>query len=101
MRPVVLWREATGNSASAEITDAASAAAATVRWPEAESRATWSAEALPPSDARVYLVRFADATRSAAIRLHLVDAAVASDELAAAAWLAAKGCTTQARMLLQ
>jgi hypothetical protein len=100
-RPAELWRETTESSGSAQVNDAASTAAATVRWSEAQSRAAWPVDALPPTDARVYLVRFADTDRSVAIRLHLLDAGVAADELVAAAWLAAKGCTPQARMVLR
>lgn len=100
-RPIELWRETTASGATAHITSAENDAAADVRWAEGATRAAWPTDGLPATDDRIYLVRFDGVTRSVAIRLRLLDPAVASNTLAAAAWLAARGCTAQARLALR
>jgi hypothetical protein len=98
-KPVVLWREQSADAGAAQITDAATNASTELRWQAAAARAAWPAD-FPPLDERVYLVRFGSA-RSVAIRVNFLEAGVAANELAAAAWLAAKGCTAQARLVLR
>lgn len=100
-RAIELWRETPLAAATAHITSADNDAAAPVSWAEGSARAVWPAEAVPALDDRIYLVRFDGATRSVAIRVRLLDPALASSGLAAAAWLAAKGCTAQARLVLR
>jgi len=100
-RPIELWREMTAAGATAQITSAESDAVAAVRWGEGAARAAWPTDVLPATDDRIYLVRFDGATRSVAIKVRLLEPAVASNGLAAAAWLAAKGCTAQARLALR
>jgi hypothetical protein len=100
-RSIELWREKTVAAATAQITSVENDGVATVRWAEGAARAAWPTEALPAIDERIYLVRFDGVTRSVAIRVRLLEPAVASNGLAAAAWLAAKGCTAQARLALR
>ncbi|HVS22133.1 MAG TPA: hypothetical protein VMU03_00295 [Gammaproteobacteria bacterium] len=100
-RSIELWRERTATGASAQITSAENDAVVAVSWAEGAGRAAWPTDVLPAIDDRIYLVRFDGATRSVAIRVRLLEPAVASNGLAAAAWLAAKGCTAQARLALR
>jgi len=97
---VALWRERGDGGAQWEIATAGSDRAATFSFGAGERRAAWPA-ALTPQDNEIYLVRPAAAQRSVAIRLHVLEPSVAANSLAAAAWLAAKGCTAQARLLLR
>jgi hypothetical protein len=100
-RPVEVWREAGGGSGAAEVTSAESDAAAMIRWADGVGRAAWPADAVPVLDDHIYLVRPRGATRSVAIRIRALEPAVADNRLAAAAWLAAKGCLQQARLTLR
>jgi hypothetical protein len=100
-RAIELWRESTATGATAQVTSADNDAAAAVRWAEGTARAAWPTDVLPVTDDQIYLVRFDGVTRSVAIRVRLLEPAVASNALAAAAWLAAKGCTAQARLALR
>jgi hypothetical protein len=95
-----LWRERAGDAESWEIAAAGAAQPATLRFAAGEQRAPWPA-GLVPQEAEIYLVRPTAAQRSVAIRLHLLDPRLADNALAAAAWLAAKGCRAQARLLLR
>jgi hypothetical protein len=94
------WRERADGSAQWEIATAGSERTAALTFATGERRAAWPA-ALAPQDNEIYLVRPAAAQRSVAIRLHVLEPSVAANNLAAAAWLAAKGCTAQARLLLR
>jgi hypothetical protein len=100
-RSIELWREKTVAGATAQITSAENDAVVAVRWAEGAARTAWPTEALPVIDDRIYLIRFDGVTRSVAIRVRLLEPGVASNGLAAAAWLAAKGCTAQARLALR
>jgi hypothetical protein len=95
-----LWRERAGDAGPWEIAAAGAERPATLRFAAGEQRAPWPA-ALVPEDAEIYLVRPAAAQRSVAIRLHVLEPRLADNALAAASWLAAKGCTAQARLLLR
>jgi hypothetical protein len=95
-----LWRERAGAAEAWEIVAAGAERPATFRFAAGEQRAPWPAE-ISPQDGEIYLVRRAAAQRSAAVRLHLLEPRVADNALAAASWLAAKGCTAQARLLLR
>lgn len=97
---VALWREQATDSARWEVTVTSSEQTATLTFGPGAQRASWP-QALVPQDAEIYLVRPAAAQRSVAIRLHVLEPRVAEHPLAAAAWLAAKGCTAQARLLLR
>jgi len=97
---VALWRERADGGAQWEIATAGSERTAAFTFGAGERRAAWPA-ALAPQDNEIYLVRPAAAQRSVAIRLHVLEPSVGANSLAAAAWLAAKGCTAQARLLLR
>ena len=55
----------------------------------------------PSATKPIYLLRLQGSLRSLPIRLHLLAPGLAGNGLAAAAWLAARGCTEQARLLLR
>jgi hypothetical protein len=95
-----LWREDSERSATAEISDSASSNSAGVRWEAAEHAAAWP-EALPLVNERIYFVRPSESLRSTAVRVHVLESAVAAEPLVAAGWFAAKGCVDQARILLR
>jgi hypothetical protein len=95
-----LWRERAGDAEPWEIAAAGAERPAAFRFAAGEQRAPWPA-VLVPEEAEIYLVRPAAAQRSVAIRLHVLEPRLADNALAAASWLAAKGCTAQARLLLR
>ncbi len=97
--PVRLWREQAGPPASAEVTDVAARESAPVRWRTDETSAKWPLAAQPLDD-HVYLVRPAGELRSTAIRVHTLAPELTDKGLTTAAWLAARGCTAQARLVL-
>jgi hypothetical protein len=99
-RPLELWREDTARSIAAEVEDAVSGAAATTRWDAGAHRAAWP-EGMAATDGLIYLIRLDASDRSTAVRLRMLAGSVANSPLAAAAWLAAKGCTAQAALLLR
>jgi hypothetical protein len=96
----LLWREDAQAAAALEIRVSLGEAAAQARWPAGEQRTAWPA-ALPPTDDTVYLLRADGAVRSLPVRLHLLPPALGAPGLATAAWLAARGCTDQARLALR
>jgi hypothetical protein len=100
-RPIELWREDASRSASAQITDTATDRVAPVRWDEGAPRALWPEQSLVPMDEHIYLIRFEGVDRSTAVKVRLLAASVTQSSPAAAAWLAAKGCTAQARMVMR
>ena len=97
---VSVWREDAGGALVVEVGVSLSERTAQIRWDAGQQRATWPA-AMAPADAAVYLLRSADSLRSVPIRLHVLDPALSGGGLATAAWLAAKGCADQARVLLR
>jgi len=99
---VGVWREDASQAAVVDVGVSLSERTAQIRWDAGQQRATWPA-ATTPSDDTVYLLRSAESLRSVPIRLHVLDPALAgsSGGLASAAWLAAKGCIDQARVLLR
>ena len=97
---VQLWRESATDAAVAELTASLEDATGEVRWNTGEQRASWPTE-VPIRDETIYLLRLHDSLRSLPIRLHLLAPGLAGNGLAAAAWLAARGCTEQARLLLR
>jgi hypothetical protein len=98
-RAVALWREPSDAALTAQVADVTVNNDARVQWPARETRAAWPLDA-PPVDNRIYLVRPDSGIRSVAIRLHTLAPELADKDLATVAWLAARGCTAQARMLL-
>lgn len=97
---VRLWREGAADAAVAELGASLENATAEVRWNAGEQRAAWPTE-MPLTDGTIYLLRPQGSLRSVPIRLHLLAPGLAGNSLAAAAWLAARGCTEQARLLLR
>jgi hypothetical protein len=97
---VRLWREDGAEAAVAELSASLDDATAEVRWNAGEQRAAWPTE-IPLTDETIYLLRPQGSLRSLPVRLHLLAPSVAGNSLAAAAWLAARGCTEQARLLLR
>ena len=98
-RPVRLWREGGDPGRRSTMVDVASGASAELDWTD-PSRADWPFQAAP-ADNHVYLVRPTDQLRSAAIRLHTLAPGLADKGLTTVAWLAARGCIAQARLLLR
>ena len=96
---VAFWREQSDGALTAELVDVTDDRTASLHWPASEARAAWPFDS-PPADNRVYLVRPAGGIRSVAIRLHALAHELADKDLATVAWLAARGCTDQARALL-
>lgn len=97
---VGVWRENPGEAAVVEIGVSLAESTARIRWEAGQQRATLPAETTL-IDVTVYLLRPTDSLRSVPIRLHLLDPALANGGLATAAWLAARGCIDQARVLLR
>ena len=97
---VQLWRESAADAAVAELTASLEDATGQAHWDAGAQRASWPTE-LPIRDQTVYLLRLQGSLRSLPIRLHLLAPGLAGNGLAAAAWLAARGCTEQARLLLR
>ena len=98
-RRPVFWRETATGAAHGEVEDIVARTTVRLEWLGEPQRALWPS-ALSPQSGRVYLVRPENDLRSAAIRLHAVPQGLAGDDVASVAWLAAKGCLSQARMLL-
>src|SRR5690606_36160205 len=97
-RPVTLWRESAEADASGEGVDVDAGRPAAVSW--SGRTAAWPA-AIEPADGAVYLVRDDGSLRSAAIRMHALPAELEPNGLGAVAWLAARGCLDQARLLFR
>lgn len=97
-RPVRLWREGTQGVRST-VLDVASGESAELEWSEG-NLADWPLREAP-GDNRIYLVRPADGLRSAAIKTHTLAAGLEDKGLTTVAWLAARGCIAQARLLMR
>lgn len=97
---VQLWREDARSAAATEIRVSLGDAAAQARWNAGEQGTAW-----PPSvglaDGTIYLLRAEGAVRSVPVRLHLLPSTLGAPGLATAVWLAARGCTDQARLALR
>jgi hypothetical protein len=99
-RPTEIWRNETGDGAEFEIREVATSRTATIRWPAGSHETRWPAD-LPPRSGEVYLVRRTDQLRSGtSIKVYSLEPGAADNGYAAAAWLAARGCTDQARLAL-
>ncbi len=97
---VGVWRESASDALVAELGVSLAESSAQIRWNAGEQRATWPAQAAVVDDT-VYLLRPTISLLSVPIRLHVLAPTLAGHDLAAAAWLAAKGCIDQARLLLR
>ena len=95
-----VWRESASDALVAELGVSLAESSTQIRWNAGEQRAAWPAQAALVDDT-VYLLRPTTSLLSVPIRLHLLAPTLAGRGLAAVAWLAAKGCTDQARLLLR
>ena len=98
---VGVWREnPAGEPAVVEVGVSLADSGARIRWDAGQQRTTLPVD-LALTDDTIYLLRPTDSLRSVPIRLHLLEPSLAGGGQAAAAWLAAKGCIDQARVLLR
>ena len=97
---VQLWREEAASAAVMEIRVSLDETAAQTRWNAGEQNAAWPA-GVDLADGTIYLLRMEGAVRSVPLRLHLLPPGLGSRGLGTAAWLAARGCTDQARLALR
>jgi hypothetical protein len=95
-----LWREAALAPAVVEIRVSLGETTARARWNTGEQSTAWPS-GVAIADGTIYLLRVNDAVRSVPLRLHLLPPGLGSPGLATAAWLAARGCTDQARLALR
>ena len=98
---VGVWRENPASDAAVvEVGASLADSSARIRWDAGQQRSTLPAE-MALIDDTIYLLRPTDSLRSVPIRLHLLEPALSGGGQATAAWLAAKGCIDQARLLLR
>lgn len=98
---VGVWREGpSGDAAVVEVGVSLADSSARIRWDAGQQRSTLPAD-LALIDDTIYLLRPTGSLRSVPIRLHLLDPSLSGGGQATAAWLAAKGCIDQARVLLR
>jgi hypothetical protein len=97
---VQLWREDAAAASAVEIRVSLDATAAQARWNAGEQRTAWP-PLLPPTDGTIFLLHADGAVRSVPVRLRLLPPTLGAPGLATAAWLAARGCTDQARLALR
>ena len=99
-RPTEIWRSNTGQASRYEIQEVSTDRIGTVNWSATENAASWPAS-LPPQSGQVYLVRaVGELVSETTIRVFSLEPGAAADPYSAAAWLAARGCTGQARIAL-
>jgi hypothetical protein len=94
-----LWREVPIGVVGGELEDLVAHTTVRLEWADAQQRTAWPAVPAPQSG-RVYLVRRESELSSIAIRLQALPRGLAGNDLASVAWLAARGCMPQARLLL-
>lgn len=97
---VGVWRERADDGVVAELGVVLAESSVEIRWDAGAQRAAWPAE-VALRDGAVYMLRPDTSLLSVPIRLHVLPPALAGRGLATAAWLAAKGCIDQARLLLE
>ncbi len=97
---VQLWREDARAAATTEVRVSLDDTAAHARWNAGEQSTAWPVS-VGLVDGTIYLLRPEGAVRSVPVRLHLLPSALGTPGLATVAWLAARGCTDQARLALR
>jgi hypothetical protein len=97
---VQLWREDARSAAAMEVRVSLEPNAAQVRWNAGEHGTAWPA-GVGRADGTIYLLRAEGAIRSVPVRLHVLPPTLGTPGLAPAVWLAARGCTDQARLALR
>jgi hypothetical protein len=97
---VGVWRDSADDAVTAELGFLLAESSVEIRWDAGQQRAAWPAQ-VELRDGAVYLLRAKASLLSVPIQLHVLAPALAGRGLPAAAWLAAKGCTAQARLMLR
>ena len=96
--PITLWRAKSGKASALKLTHKDSRAAANIEWPAGAATIAWPAGVTIEDDAD-YLVRFKGVLVARGLTLHLVPRELPS-EAHRAAWMAERGCLSQARALV-
>lgn len=91
------WRENADNTEQLRVKHIGTASNNTIEWQAGNQTVTWPS-GLPLVANDLYLVRLGDDLRSTTLQLREIPAAVNRDGVAVVAFLAAKGCISQARM---
>lgn len=94
---VIYWRENTGSTEQLWVKQLATANKVSIEWQAGDRTVTWPSE-LPFVADGLYLLRLGDDLRSTTLQVREIPAGVNQDGAAIVAFLAAKGCISQARM---
>lgn len=93
------WREDATRAERLNVRNLASDESAAVAWGAGEHKLAWPGDIEMSLD-EIYVLRKGDELRSVALVIRSVPDAVVDSEYATVAWLAARGCTSQARLAL-
>lgn len=93
------WREQSNSDERLEVKRVASGETVSIAWKAGDNTVAWPVS-LPLLADEMYLLRLGDQLRSTNLLVREVPAAVNDDGVAMVAFLAAKGCISQARMVL-
>lgn len=96
--PVTLWRAKSERASVLKLTHQNARASVDIDWPAGAATLAWPAE-LPIVDGADYLVRLTGVLVARKLTLHVVPGDLPS-EAHRAAWMAERGCLSQARALL-
>lgn len=96
---VTYWREDSSQEQRLSVRHLASGDSAAVPWRSGENTLSWP-DKLSMSLDEVYVLRMDDDLRSVALVIRAIPDAVGENDYATVAWLAAKGCTSQAKLAL-
>lgn len=96
---VELWREETTDDVRAEVVEVTSGRSAELRWAGSAATASWPFDTAP-ADNGIYLVRPVNEIKSVPIKVHTLAPELADQGWSTVAWLAARGCVQQARLVL-
>jgi len=96
---VEYWREPNSNRERLVIERVSTGQSVELGWEAGAARTAWPRQLDLVAD-ELYLVRPGDGVRSSAIVVHEVPEAITDNDVASVAWLAARGCVGQARLVL-
>ena len=96
--PVTLWRAKSERASVLKLTHVDARASADIDWPAGAATLAWPVE-LPIEDGADYLVRLKGVLVARKLTLHVIPGDLPSDAHRAA-WMAERGCVSQARALL-